>query len=355
MSNGYYYFDQTSKYKNQNNFNTMDLRHSYNPNVKQMAQMQDTLKLEEQAFSNDILCRMLSAAECYHNRLLDLHNQPEIFGYYNGFNSGNTKNTEKLKKQFLHEIELFKSSMEDYYDNYKKYDFPNNLSEKEVINIVKGWKNNIEINQGVRSEAKYFESVIQLLRGNYHHIDYRSEIKAMNKGKVNKNGDVAYQLMYNVPYIQEKAERIAQQVRENASKGKVDIDVVLNGYYKDDDLYNSQQKYKSLLHLNNKDYNDDMDVDDSEKDEEKNRKIFNEMVDAFNKYKKNDYYKDKNKFQEAILNFDQEYSNYLNKYHRKIEKISKILTNFFERVKKLCDKNQDPLYRKLYNVLKKFI
>ena len=79
------------------------------------------------------------------------------------------------------------------------------------------------------------------------------------------------------------------------------------------------------------------------------------MVDAFNNYKKNDYYKDMNKFQEAILNFDQEYSNYLNKYHRKIEKISKILTNFFERVKKLCDKNQDPLYRKLYNVLKKFI
>ena len=223
------------KYNTPNNFYTNNYYPQNERNeqeygkTKYHIQMQDTLKLEEQAFSNDILCRMLSAAECYHNRLLGLHNQQEIFGYYNGFNSGNTKNTEKLKKQFLHEIELFKSSMEDYYDNYKKYDFPNNLSEKEVINIVKGWKNNIEINQGVRSEAKYFESVIQLLRGNYHHIDYRSEIKAMNRGKVNKNGDVAYQLMYNVPYIQEKAERIAQQVRENASKGKVDIDVVLNG------------------------------------------------------------------------------------------------------------------------------
>ena len=134
-SNNFY----TNNYYPQNERNAQEYG-----KTKYHIQMQDTLKLEEQAFSNDILCRMLSAAECYHNRLLDLHNQQEIFGYYNGFNSGNTKNTEKLKKQLLHEIEVFKTSMEDYYDNYKKYDFPNNLPKSKVKEILIKWKSDLE-------------------------------------------------------------------------------------------------------------------------------------------------------------------------------------------------------------------
>jgi hypothetical protein len=66
----------------------------------------------------------------------------------------------------------------------------------------------------------------------------------MNKGKVNKNGDVAYQLIHN--YIKEKAERISQNIKENTFRGKVDINVVLNGDYKDDELFTHQQRYKNL-------------------------------------------------------------------------------------------------------------
>ena len=38
-------------------------------------------------------------------------------------------------------------------------------------------------------------------------------------------------------YIQEKAERISQNIKENTLRGKVDINVVLNGDYKDDELF----------------------------------------------------------------------------------------------------------------------
>ena len=48
--------------------------------------------------------------ECYQlknvNRLMNIKNSKELFGYYNAFNSGNRKDNEKLKKQFLHQIEL---------------------------------------------------------------------------------------------------------------------------------------------------------------------------------------------------------------------------------------------------------
>ena len=64
----------------------------------------------------------------------------------------------------------------------------------------------------------------------------------MNKGKDNKNGDIAYQWMHN--YIQEKSERISKNIKENTLRGKVDINVVLNGDYKDDELFTQQQRYK---------------------------------------------------------------------------------------------------------------
>ena len=38
-------------------------------------------------------------------------------------------------------------------------------------------------------------------------------------------------------YIQEKSERISKNIKENTLRGKVDINVVLNGDYKDDELF----------------------------------------------------------------------------------------------------------------------
>ena len=55
-------------------------------------------------------------------------------------------------------------------------------------------------------------------------------------------------------YIQEKSERISKNIKENTLRGKVDINVVLNGDYKDDELFTQQQRYKNpydTLYKNN--------------------------------------------------------------------------------------------------------
>ena len=367
----------------QSNIYDNNLRHSYNTygQSKIKMQMQDTLKMEEQTYSNDILCRMLSAAECYYNRLLGLNNQKELFGYYNGFNSGNTKDIQKLKKQLLHEIELFKASYEDYYNNYERYDFPRNLTREFVLTKLRNWKKDIEYNTKIKNEGKYFGSIINLLDKGNTNFDYRNEIKQMNRGKVNKEGDVAYQLMYNIPYIQEKAERMGQQVRENASKGIFDVDVVLNGNYKDDDLYERQKNYSKLRGNNNyskKDKNNDdekMEVEyfDNqnnlcEESENKIIEIFKKMKSCFelyNSYLSNTFYPTtntlynqkselKNQLKDQIDKFDNNYNKHLRKFNKPIKEISKQLKDLSKKASKIYDNTKDSLIYKLKFTIERY-
>lgn len=247
---------------------------------KMNIQLQSTLKLEEQAYSNEILCRMLSTAECYFYRVLNKTPEEEIFGYYNGFNSGNTKSLEHLKKQLLNEIELFKTSYEDYVYQYKKYDFPVNLTMKNILNIIEQWKHYL-ISYQKYKEIEYYESISELIKGNLG-VCFRKEIKELNKGKVNTYGQVSKQLMKNIPYIQEKAEKFVQRIRENAKKGIFDVNVVLYGKYKDDyDLIEGQKHYNNL---NNMDNSDSMNIDDYQQNyyNEKREKDKIECIDLFN-------------------------------------------------------------------------
>ena len=46
--------------------------------------------------------------------------------------------------------------MEHYYNNYEKHDHPNILYEKDVLCIIKQWKNKIEKDPRIRSESKYY-------------------------------------------------------------------------------------------------------------------------------------------------------------------------------------------------------
>ena len=237
---------------NEMNYNNL-LNYNQSLNHKNQVQMQDTLKLEEQAYSNEILCRMLSAAECYYNRLMHIENEREIFGYYNAFNLGNIKEKEKLKKQLLNAIELFKNSYEDYSYNYEKYDFPDNLPKSDIEQLIKKWRNNLlNYSNGIyRSEANYYDGILKLINGN-NDVTYRNEIKLMNKGKFNKEGSVAKQLSKHLPYVQEKAENLGKRIREGVLNGNITINVILYGDYRqDEDLIRGKEQFDKL------DYNED--------------------------------------------------------------------------------------------------
>ena len=254
-------------------------------------QFQSTLKLEEQAYSNEILCRMLSTAECYFYRVINKSPEREIFGYYNGFNSGNTKSLEHLKKQLLNEIEIFKCSYEDYIYHYDKYDFPINLTMENILNVINQWKYYL-IRYQKDKEIKYYDSICELIKGNSG-ICFRKEIKELNKGKVNKYGQVSRQLMKNIPYIQEKAEKFVQRIRENAKNGIYEVKVALYGKYEDDyDLIEGQKHY-NVQNTDNINNRVPMNVDyqyqkfynnDREKDKKECIKLFNNLSTFFDYY-----------------------------------------------------------------------
>ncbi len=308
-----------SIYQNNNYYNRNDLYQN---------QIQDTLKLEEQAFSNEILCRMLSAAECYFNRITGKKNAEEIFSYYNGLNSGNTKNLEQLKKQFLHQIELFKNSIEDYYYNYQTYNFPNNLPKENIEKYINYWITEIEKNPTIKKESNYYKGILNIINLDYKKISYRNEIKEMNKGKVNKEGKVAHIFMKNLPYIQEKAENISRKVRENAKKGIYDINVVLNGNFKDDkELIEGYEKYKNLDNYINNTY-----------DNEKNNKKYN--IQGNNNYQ-NDVRCEDGGVQKNMNNGIYNYNNYPNdiNYNRNDNKnnVKNTIKKYIEIMQQLMD------------------
>jgi len=104
-------------------------------------QKQDITQAQNQAFSNEILCRLLSSAECYHHRNFEnkikKKKMGEIFSYYNTLNSGNEKSIEHLKKQLLNQFEIFKSSFENYREEYEEYNFPDNLDPEFIKYLLK--------------------------------------------------------------------------------------------------------------------------------------------------------------------------------------------------------------------------
>ena len=334
-----------SIYQNNNYYNRNDLYQN---------QIQDTLKLEEQAFSNEILCRMLSAAECYFNRIMGKKNAKEIFSYYNGLNSGNTKNLEQLKKQFLHQIELFKNSIEDYYYNYQTYNFPNNLPKEIIEKYIYYWITEIEKNPTFKKESNYYKGILNIINLDYKKISYRNEIKEMNKGKVNKEGKVAHIFMKNLPYIQEKAENLSRKVRENAKKGIYDINVVLNGNFKDDkELIDGYEKFKNLDNYinntydnekNNEKYNiqgnnnyqNDIRCEDSSVQKNMNNGIYNyNIYPNDTNYNRNDNKNNvKNKIKYFIEIMQQLMDFYLSLY------ISNYTPKFIKEIPQNIDKNQ---------------
>ena len=203
----------------------------------------------------------------------------------------------------------------------------------------------------------------------------------MNRGKVNKEGDVAYQLMYNIPYIQEKAERMGQQVRENASKGIFDVDVVLNGNYKDDDLYERQKNYSKLRGNNNYSKNDKNNDDDKmeveyfdnqnnlcEESENKIIEIFKKMKSCFelyNSYLSNTFYPTtntlynqkselKNQLKDQIDKFDNNYNKHLRKFNKPIKEISKQLKDLSKKASKIYDNTKDSLIYKLKFTIERY-
>ena len=236
-------------------------------------QKQDITQAQNQAFSNEILCRLLSSAECYHHRNFEnkikKKKMGEIFSYYNTLNSGNEKSIEHLKKQLLNQFEIFKSSFENYREEYEEYNFPDNLDPEFIKYLLKDWKEDFEKDNKLKDDAKYYEGIIKLIDGN-EKISFRQDIKQLNKNKKNKNGAVAKKLMESIGAVQDVASNIELKVKNDIEqKGYYKHEVQLDKKYSDnEDMKRVKDEIKRNRELINKELNDENDKDNNDKNKE---------------------------------------------------------------------------------------
>ena len=180
-------------------------------------QTQDSITKQEviQTISNNTLCHTLSAAEflalriCNENRkknaIFDgykkiLKNIPlnkPIFGRYDSYDGGKKKPIIDLIIQFIFLVENFKGDFHNYVNKNGKYDFPNNFTKEQIINIILLWTmelKNIESINGEFSKydcSKYYLNFLNLITGKPT-IDYTMDIYNLEsnnplRGKVNIN------------------------------------------------------------------------------------------------------------------------------------------------------------------------
>ena len=129
----------------------------------------------DQAYSFGVMGNLFSALEWYAYRIYGEKIKPNDlrFNHYNNFNSGNKKDLDQLKNQIITQIEIFKFSYLIYKKDHKKYNFPENLSEKDIIKEIEKWKNLIKNKSP--DNLKYYDAIINIIQGN--DISFVDEIK----------------------------------------------------------------------------------------------------------------------------------------------------------------------------------
>lgn len=174
---------------------------------------------QSQSYSNSTMCHTLSAAEnlafriCLesgdqnyifkffegYRQILQRHyqNQKLIFDAYDSFDGGKKKPIKDLVVQLIFLIENFKGDYSYYVSHYQKYDYPMNLDENQVIQLILHWYNiihDIEISNPKAKQieiSKYYLNLMKVIQ-NKPSIDYTQDIYNFeadnpNRGKINPN------------------------------------------------------------------------------------------------------------------------------------------------------------------------
>ena len=183
--------------------------------------VQITKQEESQSYSNSSMCHTLSAAEnlayrvCIENcngNQKDINqffegyktilkqqyqNKRLIFDAYDSFDGGKKKSIKDLLVQLIFQIENFKGDFSYYISHYKKYDYPMNLNEKQVIRLILYWLHIVEDIEILNPKfqqyefSKYYRNLIYVLQNrqsnNYLQDIYNLEADNPNRGLVNLN------------------------------------------------------------------------------------------------------------------------------------------------------------------------
>jgi hypothetical protein len=181
------------------------------------AQIQANKQVQDQGYSYGVMGNIFSALEWYAYRIsgISFSNKDMIFNGYNNFNCGSQKELEDLKNQIITQIEIFKFSYQMYIKEYGKYDFPNNLSKEEMINLLIKWKSIIPNEK----EHRFYDVMIKIINGDYN-ISLMNELQK----KVEKEGKDGTKIDPNfiiqggtkiVNYSQQMGDEIMKEAENN--------------------------------------------------------------------------------------------------------------------------------------------
>jgi hypothetical protein len=203
---------------------------------------------QDQHSSNTIMCRILSELE---NLAFFLgYNGPRLFGYY----ATNPNNFDDIIKQIMFQMTLFESS----YYNFKKknpnkqYEFPNNLSFTNIINIVNQWKNSIKNNKAYES---YFNEFLNILSNNHLSKNFNNQFQNIDKDSPKITNEELRRIMNAgttaACYTNEKYNEIEKEINE---KGDYKVNVVLGRERKDNQFYFNMDQYDKTFEIEKKEF-----------------------------------------------------------------------------------------------------
>lgn len=199
-----------------------------------------TIKDQTQSYSNSTMCHTLSAAENLAYRICLENNNPNyisqffqgykqilkeqyqnqnlIFDFYDSFDGGKKKPIKDLAMQLIFQIENFKGDYSHYKSHYQKYDYPRNLSQEQVMELIYRWLFiiiRIEVDNKMFRQyqfSKYYFNLLLVLKDqeSYNYTQDVLELEAgnPNQGKINTSAVMdAYAKInqHNDKYISENA------------------------------------------------------------------------------------------------------------------------------------------------------
>lgn len=212
----YKYFGENSKYDtyyNNNNDNYLQ--------IQVQASKQRLKQLESQNYSNRTMANMIAVSELYALSVKCPNDQ--LYKKFDEFDNLKRKTKNELKGELIIQIECFKVSFKSYVKKYKKYDFPDDYDEEKTLEELEMIKNKIN-----KKDKKFYEAIINLLKGNTKIPSFDEELDELEEDKNNSDKkDPRLQIKTDIP-IMRHAERIRKELKNNYLNDPMSCRVRLN-------------------------------------------------------------------------------------------------------------------------------
>lgn len=201
-------------------------------------QLSKQTQLIDQNFSNGIMLNALAALEnlaIYYG-----YKGKMIFDYYSGYARRNSE--KELVNAVILQLEIFRSSHYNYTSVYSSYDFPKNLTNEQVIKIVKEWKKIIP-----KKIQIYYDEMLNYLYGNSNVSGISDKIEKKRKEMGPTTEEDLARIARAAPFVNTNMYKQMEKVKQSFEKnGDYDIKAHLNENQEENvdmkDLYNNDQK-----------------------------------------------------------------------------------------------------------------